>query len=94
MNLQTNVSIPKPEGPLLNYDSSIFLLGSCFSRNIGDQLNYFKFKSAQNPFGILFHPVAIDNLIQKSTYWLVCQLNLDLLQEVPFQMRLLQCFPT
>ena len=66
MNLQTKVSIPKPEGPLLNYDSSIFLLGSCFSQNVGDKLSYFKFNTDQNPFGILFHPLAIENLIKKS----------------------------
>ena len=85
MNLQTNVSIPKPEGPLLNYDSSIFLLGSCFSRNIGDQLNYFKFKSAQNPFGILFHPMAIENLIQKSMEeYSYSEKDIDLKNEVFF----------
>jgi len=85
MNLQTNVSIPKPEGPLLNYESSIFLLGSCFSQNIGNQLNYFKFKSAQNPFGILFHPVAIENLIQKSMEeYSYSEKDIDLKNEVFF----------
>jgi lysophospholipase L1-like esterase len=39
------------------------LLGSCFSENIGHKLNYFKFQTNQNPFGILFHPKAIENLI-------------------------------
>jgi hypothetical protein len=39
------------------------LVGSCFSENIGDKFNYFKFDSLQNPFGILYHPKAIENLI-------------------------------
>jgi len=38
-------------------------LGSCFSENIGDKLNYYKFKTTQNPFGILFHPKAIEKII-------------------------------
>ena len=85
MNLQTKVSIPKPEGPLLNYDSSIFLLGSCFSQNIGDKLNYFKFKSVQNPFGILFHPLAIENLIKKSIEeYSYTEKDIDLNNEVFF----------
>jgi len=33
---------------------------------MGDKLNYFKFQSLQNPFGILFHPLAIENLISKA----------------------------
>ena len=43
--------------------SSIFLLGSCFSENIGDKLAYYKLPTAQNPFGILFHPKAIEKVI-------------------------------
>jgi hypothetical protein len=38
-------------------------LGSCFAKNIGAKLNYFKFQNTVNPFGILFHPKAIENLI-------------------------------
>lgn len=66
MNLQTQVNIPKFEGKLIDYTSKIFLLGSCFSQNIGDKLAYFKFDAVQNPFGILFHPLAIENLIEKA----------------------------
>ena len=85
MNLQTKVSIPKPEGRLLNYDSSIFLLGSCFSQNIGDKLNYFKFNAEQNPFGILFHPLAIENLIKKSIEeYSYSENNIDVNNEVFF----------
>ncbi|MGB5498368.1 MAG: GSCFA domain-containing protein, partial [Maribacter sp.] len=34
--------------------------------NIGKKLDYYKFRSLQNPFGILFHPKAIENLVSKS----------------------------
>jgi len=43
------------------------LLGSCFSENIGEKFSYYKFQSTANPFGILFHPLAIENLIIRST---------------------------
>ena len=33
--------------------------------NIGDKLQYFKFNALQNPFGIIFHPVALRNLFQR-----------------------------
>jgi len=33
---------------------------------MGDKLAYFKFRFLQNPFGILFQPLAIENLIQKA----------------------------
>ncbi len=63
MKLQTQVPLKKETGNLINYQSNILLLGSCFSESIGDKLNHFKFQSTQNPFGILFHPKAIENLI-------------------------------
>ena len=47
----------------ITYDSDIILLGSCFSKNIGSVLDDFKFRTAVNPFGVLFHPVAIERLI-------------------------------
>lgn len=44
----------------------MFLLGSCFAENIGDKFEYYKFQNYVNPFGILFHPVAIHNLVAKA----------------------------
>lgn len=31
---------------------------------MGDKFEYFKFKNFQNPFGILFHPLAIERLVE------------------------------
>lgn len=67
MNFQTKITIP----PILNQDSisyasKLLLLGSCFSDHIGNKLQSHKFNVVQNPFGILFHPKAIENLIQKT----------------------------
>ncbi|WP_339662953.1 GSCFA domain-containing protein [uncultured Polaribacter sp.] len=63
MKLQTQLPIKKETRNLIDYQSKILMLGSCFSENIGHKLSYFKFQATQNPFGILFHPKAIENLI-------------------------------
>ena len=68
MILQTKIPIPKQPNNLIDYNSNLLLLGSCFSENIGDKFSYYKFQSYQNPFGILFHPKAIENLIQNSVH--------------------------
>jgi len=65
MQLRTEILLPK-ERNLIDYDSKLILLGSCFSDNIGEKLGYFKFNNFVNPFGILFHPVAIENFILNS----------------------------
>ncbi|SNR14379.1 GSCFA domain-containing protein [Tenacibaculum jejuense] len=63
MNLQTQIPLKKQPHNLIDYNSKLLLLGSCFSENIGNKLHYFKFQVNQNPFGILFHPKAIETLI-------------------------------
>lgn len=68
MKLQTKIPLKKESKNLINHQSKILLLGSCFSENIGNKLNYYKFQATQNPFGILFHPKAIENLITNTTH--------------------------
>lgn len=63
MKLQTNIPIQKESENLIDYSSRIVLLGSCFSENIGSKFKEFQFLTTQNPFGILFHPIAIETLI-------------------------------
>lgn len=65
MKLQTEIPLTRAQNQI-GYESQILILGSCFTKNIGKKLDYFKFRSLQNPFGILFHPKAIENLISKS----------------------------
>ncbi|TLP74386.1 GSCFA domain-containing protein [Maribacter sp. ACAM166] len=67
MKLLTQIPLSKAKYQI-DYSSQIVLLGSCFSENIGDRLNYFKFQNVQNPLGILFHPLAIENLIFKAVH--------------------------
>ena len=65
MKLQTQIQL-KPADHQIGYESQLLILGSCFAEHIGSKLDYFKFQSLQNPFGILFHPVAIERLIAKA----------------------------
>ena len=41
-------------------------MGSCFAVNISEKLDFFKFQNSCNPFGILFHPLAIEKIISKA----------------------------
>jgi hypothetical protein len=66
MNLQTKLPLSKQPYNQINYESNLLLLGSCFAENIGSKLEYFKFQNSVNPFGILFHPIAIEKLILKA----------------------------
>lgn len=63
MKFQTTIPLEKQSRNLIDYNSKILLLGSCFSENIGQKLDYFKLQNYQNPFGILFHPKAIEQFI-------------------------------
>lgn len=65
MKLQTQIPLGKAENQI-DYDSRLLLLGSCFVENMGKKFDYFKFRQLQNPFGILFHPLAIGNLVERA----------------------------
>ncbi len=65
MKFTTSFPIDHHHKPIEHGDS-IVLLGSCFSQNIGDKLNYYGFKTLVNPFGTLFNPHSIRQLLEKS----------------------------
>ena len=48
----------------INYNQSLFLIGSCFTEHIGNRLADYKFPVLQNPNGILFDPVSVCNSLQ------------------------------
>ncbi len=64
MKFRTSVPIISQE-PKIDHTSKILLLGSCFVENIGKKLDYYQFQNLRNPFGILYHPEAIEIFIQK-----------------------------
>ncbi|WP_353779338.1 GSCFA domain-containing protein [Winogradskyella sp. 3972H.M.0a.05] len=63
MEFQTKISIPKQQHDLISYQSKLLLTGSCFAEHIGEKFDYYKFQSTTNPLGILFHPLAVEQLI-------------------------------
>ncbi|MGB5436762.1 MAG: GSCFA domain-containing protein [Maribacter sp.] len=65
MNLQTKIPLT-PAANQIDYSGQLLLLGSCFAENMGRKFDYYKFPFLQNPFGIFFHPLAIENLIEKA----------------------------
>ena len=79
MKLQTQITIQKETKNPINYDSRIVLLGSCFSENIGKKFEFYKFQAVQNPFGIFFHPKAIEKFIQINRF-LVLPIIIDFSQ--------------
>jgi hypothetical protein len=59
-NLKFKLTLPakRSEHPI-SYRDGVFLIGSCFSENIGAKLNTHLFKVFENPHGILFNPVSV-----------------------------------
>jgi hypothetical protein len=66
MELQTKIPLESRADHQIAYTSRILLMGSCFTEYIGEKLAYYKFRNVVNPFGILFHPKAIERLILRA----------------------------
>jgi hypothetical protein len=64
MNFTTKIPIEKSNNPIA-YSSKIMSMGSCFAENMGEKFSYFKFQNEVNPFGIIFNPVSIENIISR-----------------------------
>lgn len=54
--------ITKPQ-QIIDYQSSILFLGSCFVEHIGQRLSDLRFQTLVNPFGTLFQPLAIEKVL-------------------------------
>lgn len=63
MNFSTVVPLSYT-GKKITYEDKILCLGSCFAVNIGEKFKMYQFQQTINPFGILFHPKAIEKLIE------------------------------
>ena len=63
MELQTIVKLSSKDPFRFDYGSKLLLFGSCFAEHIGAKLDYYNFRNFCNPFGILFHPLAIEQAI-------------------------------
>lgn len=50
----------------LSHHDKVLSVGSCFSQNIGLKMNELWFDIETNPFGVLFNPISIANLLERS----------------------------
>jgi len=71
MKLITEVALP--EYPFwLDHQTSIFMMGSCFTENIGRQLERYRFPVCINPFGVTYNPLSVQKgleaLLHKQAY--------------------------
>lgn len=58
MKFHFEFNIKKLSQPITHKDK-LFLIGSCFTENIGEKLRKYKFSVLENPNGILFNPVSV-----------------------------------
>lgn len=64
MIFRTEVKLSKHHGAI-THDSAIMMLGSCFSDNMAEQLSRRLFNVKANPFGTLFNPASISQILQR-----------------------------
>lgn len=65
MKWSTPVGIPPGPAPL-GYEGSVLLLGSCFAAHMGEKLRYFQFNALTNPFGVIYHPAPLLDLLMRA----------------------------
>ena len=65
MDFRLQIPISNSAFPI-DYHSKIVSLGSCFAENMSQKFDYYKFQNTVNPFGIIFNPVSIEKLIQRT----------------------------
>ncbi|MFI3262632.1 MAG: GSCFA domain-containing protein [Rikenellaceae bacterium] len=49
----------------INYNDSIFCIGSCFAENMSNRLSECKFEVDVNPFGVVYNPISIQQSLER-----------------------------
>lgn len=65
MQFRTQIPLSKSNNPI-DYNSKVLSFGSCFAENMAEKFDYFKFQNETNPFGIIFNPVSIEKVIERT----------------------------
>ncbi|OXB01551.1 GSCFA domain-containing protein [Flavobacterium pectinovorum] len=65
MQFRTQIPLSKTNNPI-DYNSKVLSFGSCFAENMANKFDYFKFQNETNPFGIIFNPVSIEKIIDRT----------------------------
>lgn len=73
MSFRTKIKIEKlPADWQIDYKKQLFLIGSCFSDNVGERLKNAGFSTTSNSFGTLYNPFSIcqniDRLLQNKSF--------------------------
>jgi len=63
MKFRTELSAEQNKAQI-TYKDHLLFLGSCFADDMSAYFQHYRFKCTSNPFGTLYHPVAISNAIQ------------------------------
>lgn len=64
MEFRTRVEIGEGE-VMINHNTEMMMLGSCFSEEIGRKLLEHKFRVEINPFGILYNPFSVSEVLSR-----------------------------
>ena len=54
-----------PSREKIGYETPILMMGSCFAENLGAKLQQLKFNVVVNPFGIVYHPAAVAQQLER-----------------------------
>lgn len=65
MDFRTVVKPLEHHSGLIAHDTGIFMLGSCFTDNIGRRLTDALFPVCANPFGTLYNPASIHRIVER-----------------------------
>lgn len=63
MEVSFKLDFPITACPVFKHDSSLFLIGSCFSESMSVKLLESGMQVCSNPYGILYNPVSISNAL-------------------------------
>ncbi|WP_194777798.1 GSCFA domain-containing protein [Pararhodonellum marinum] len=80
MHLFTHFEIPEIHQKI-KYESRIALFGSCFSDMIGNKLSKSKFNTLSNPYGTIFNPISLIDLLHDALHERVVDENLFVAQQ-------------
>lgn len=64
MNWTTPVEIPKSD-IRIDWKSNVAFIGSCFAENISHKFTDLCFRTAVNPFGIVYNPLSVANMLER-----------------------------
>jgi hypothetical protein len=67
--MRWSIDFPIPDSPFpMSHHSKILSMGSCFAQTIGQKMKNAKFDVLVNPFGTIFHPLNLADLLDHALF--------------------------